>query len=100
MGWRGQKRWQQKMIDLQYQALTKCVNSVKGARKELIREIAGMESLKMALDEAQARLLGKMIRDPTTLEDLWSGPGKPVYPAEVEEGTNWEAGRSWKDCGK
>ena len=94
MGWRGQKRWKQKIIDLQYQALTKCVNSVKEARKELVREIAGVESPRMALDVAQARLLGKMMRDPTTLGDLWSGPGKPVYPAEMEEGTNWEAGRS------
>ena len=40
------------------------------------------------------------MRDPTTLEDLWSGSGKSVYPAEVEEGTNWRAGRSWKDCGQ
>jgi len=55
------------MIDLQYQALTKCVNLVKGARKELVREIAGVESPRIALDAAQARLLGKMMRDPTTL---------------------------------
>jgi len=40
-----------------------------------------------------------MMQDPTALGDMWSGPGKAVYPAEVEEGTNWEAGRSWKDCG-
>jgi len=88
------------MVDLQYQVLTKCVSSVKGARKELFREIAGVESPRMALDAAQARLLGKMMRDATTLGDLWSGPGLPVYPAEVEEGTNWEGGRSWKDCGE
>jgi len=42
----------------------------------------------------------KMMKDPTTLGDLWSGPGMPVYPAEVEEGMNWEGGRSWKDCGE
>jgi len=82
------------MIDLQYQTRPKCVNSVKGARKELVREIAGVESPRMALDAAQARLLGKMMRDPTTLGDLWSGPGLPVYPAEADEGTNWEGGRS------
>jgi len=40
------------------------------------------------------------MRGPTAPGDMWSGPGKPVYPAEVEEGTNWEAGRSWKDCGE
>jgi len=94
LGWRGQKRWEKKMIDLQYKSLTKCINSVKGARKELVREIAGVESSKMALDAAQAGLLGKMMRDPITLGDLWSGPGLPIYPAEVEEGTNWERGRS------
>jgi len=58
------------MIDLQYQALTKCINSVKGAHKELVREITGVESPRMALDAAQARLLRKMMRDPTTLGDL------------------------------
>ena len=52
----------------------------------------------VALDAAQARLLGKLMRDPTALGDLWSGPGMEVYLAEAEEGTNWEAGRSWKDC--
>jgi len=88
------------MIDLQYQALIKCVNSVKGAHKELVREIAGVESPRIVLDAAQVWLLGKMMRDPTTLGDLWSGPGKLVYPAEVEEGTNWEGGRLWKDCDK
>jgi len=40
------------LINLQYQALTKCVNSVKGACEELVREIAGVESLRMALDVA------------------------------------------------
>jgi len=61
LGWRGQKRWEQKMIDLQYQALIKCVNSVKGARNELVREIAGVESPRIALDAAQAQLLEKMM---------------------------------------
>ena len=80
------------------QALTKCINSIKEACNELVREIVGVESLKMALDAAQVRLLGKMMQDPTTLRELWSRPGKPIYPAEIEESTNWERGRSWKDC--
>ena len=88
------------MIDLQYQALSKCVNSVKGVRKELVRVIAGVESPKIALDVAQARLLGRIMRDSTTLGDLWSGPRKPIYLAEVKQGTNWEGGRSWKHCDK
>jgi len=49
------------MIDLQYQVLTICISSVKGARKELVREIAGVESPRTALDAAQAQLLGKMM---------------------------------------
>jgi len=79
------------MIDLQCQALSKCVNAVRGACKELVSGIAGVESPRMALDATQAKLLGKMMRG---LRDMWSGPGKEVYPAEVEEGTNWERGRS------
>jgi len=59
----------------------------------------GDEIPRMALDATQARLLGKLMRDPTALGNMWSGPGREVCPAEAEEGTNWEAGRSWKDCG-
>jgi len=87
------------MVDLECQALSKCVNAARGARKELVSEIAGVESPRMALDAAQAKLLGKLMWDPTALGDMWSGPGMEVYPAEAEEWTNWEAGRSWKDCG-
>jgi len=49
------------MIDLQYQALSKYINSIKGEHKKLIREIAGVESPKMAQDAAQAWLFGKMM---------------------------------------
>jgi len=51
----GQKWWEQKMVDLQCQALSKCVNAVRGARKELVSEIAGVEGPRMALDAAQAQ---------------------------------------------
>ena len=37
---------------LQCQVLFKCVNAVGGARKELVSEIAGIESPRMALDAA------------------------------------------------
>jgi len=63
------------MVDLQCQGLSKCVNAVRGARRELVSEIAGVENPRMALDAAQARLLGKLLRDPTALGDMWSGPG-------------------------
>jgi len=95
----GAEAVQQKVMDLQCQALSKCINAVRGARKELVSEIAGVESPRMALDATQARLLGEILRDPTALGDIWSGLGKAVHAAEVEEGTNWEEGRSWKDCG-
>jgi len=82
------------MVDLQCQAPSKCVHAVRGARKELVSEIAGVESPRVALDVAQARLLGKLRRNPTALWDIWSGPGREVYPAEAEEETKWEARRS------
>jgi len=62
----------------------------RGARKELVSEIAGVASPRMALDAGQARLLGEMMRDPTALGDLWSGPGREVYPVEAGEGMNWD----------
>ena len=99
LGWRGQKRWEQKIVDLQCQALSKCVNTVRGTRKELVSGIAGVGGPRIALDAAQARLLGKLMRDPIALGDMWAGPGREVYPAEAEEGPNWETWRSWKDCG-
>ena len=98
LGWRCQKRWEQRVIDTQCQALSKCMNAVRRARKELMSEIVGVESLRKALDAAQARLLSKRMRDPTALGDMWSGPGNEVYPREAEEGTDWDGGRSWKDC--
>ena len=64
------------------------MNAVRGACKELVSEITGVESPRMALDAAQARLLGKLMRGPTALGDVWSGPGREVYLAEAEEGTN------------
>jgi len=66
----GQKRWEQKMVDLQCQALSKCVNAVRAACKELVSEVMEVESPRMALDAAQARLLGKLMRDPTALGDM------------------------------
>jgi len=35
------------------------VNAIRGARKDFVSEIAGVESPRMAVDAAQARLLGK-----------------------------------------
>ena len=82
------------MVDLQCQGLSKCVDAVRGARKELLSEIAGVESPRMALDAAQARLLGKLMRDPTALGDRpregsipsRSGRGDELGGREVVEG--------------
>jgi len=95
------------MVDLQYQALRKCVSAVRGVRKELVSEIAGVGSPKMAIDAAQARLLGKMMRDQMALGDMWKGQGTAMSslgtrPSERAmrggEEANWEDGRSWKGC--
>jgi len=58
---------------------------------ELVSQIAGMKSPKMALDAAQARLIGKIMRDTTVLEDLMFEDGT---------GRNMEAGREWNDFGQ
>lgn len=45
----------------------------------------------MVLDAAQARLAGKMMRDPGARGDLW---------IENDSGRNVEDGRSWDDFGE
>jgi len=62
-----------------------------GARKELVSQTAGVESPRMVLDAAQARLMVKMVRDPTALGGLWLEEGELVK--DGEEGRNVEAGR-------
>lgn len=64
LAWRGQSNWEEEFEKLQYQALKKCVNAVQGSRRELVSQIAGVESPKMVLDAVQARLAAKMMRDP------------------------------------
>ena len=42
-----------------------------GSRRELVSQIAGVESTRMALDAVQARVMGKLIRDPSYMDNLW-----------------------------
>jgi len=91
LGWRGQRDWEKDFEQLQYQALKKCVNATHGSKIELISQIAGVESPRMALDAAQARLMGKIMRDTTALGDLMFDDGT---------GRNEEAGREWDDFGQ
>jgi len=90
LGWRGQRDWEKEFEHLQYQALKKGVNATHGSKKELVSQIAGVESPRMALDAAQARLMGKIMRDTTALGDLMFEDGS---------GRNTEAGREWDDFG-
>lgn len=50
----------------------------------MVSQIAGVESPRMVLDAAQARLAGKMLRDPSALGDLWVDQEDE---RNVEEGT-------------
>ena len=70
--------------------MKKCVNATNGSKKELVSQIAGVESPRMALDAAQARLMGKIIRDTTALGDLMFDDGS---------GRNTETRREWDDFG-
>ena len=45
LGWRGQKRWEEELERLQYDSLRNCVGAVKGASKEKVRKIAGVEKM-------------------------------------------------------
>ena len=72
---------------MQYQALKKCVNATYGSRRELVSQIAGVESPRMALDAAQARVMGKLIGDPSYMDDLWKDDGSGRC---IEEGRTWD----------
>jgi len=91
LGWRGQRDWEKDFEQLQYQALKKCVNATNGSKIELVSQIAGVESPKVALDAAQARLMGKIMRDTTTLEDLMF---------DDKTGRIAERGREYNDFGQ
>ena len=70
LGWRGQRNWEEEFEKLQYQALKKCVYMIHGSRRELVSQIAAVESRRMALDAAQARVMGKLMRNPSYIDDL------------------------------
>jgi len=61
LGWRGQRDWEKRFEQLQYQPLKKCINATHESKIELVSQIAGVESPRMALDAAQARLMGKIM---------------------------------------
>jgi len=84
--WRGQRDWQKEFKQLQYQALKKCVNATHGSKIELVSLMVGLWSPRMALDVAQGRLIGKIMRDTTALEDLIFDDGT---------GRNVEVEREW-----
>ena len=90
MGWRGQRDWEKDFKQLQYQALKKCINTTNGSKIKLVSQIAGVESSRMALDAAQARLMGKIMRDTTAIGDLTFEDGTGRYT---------EKGRQWDDFG-
>ena len=56
---------------------------------------SGVGRPRMVLDAAQARLMGKMMRDPTMLGNLWLEKGEPVKWGE--EGRSVGARRAWDD---
>ena len=70
LGWCGQRDWEREFEQLQYQALMKCTGATRGSRKELVSQIAGVESPSMIMNTAQSRLMGKNLRDSTALRDL------------------------------
>jgi len=92
LGWREQRDWEKEFEQPQYQALKKCVNAIHGSKIELGSQIAGVESPRMALDAAHARLRGKIMRHTIALRDL-------IFDNDGT-GRNEEAGREWDDFGQ
>ena len=63
LGWRGQKRWAEELERLQYDSLCKCVGAVKGASKEKVRKIAGVEKVVTYMDGVQARFVARAAKE-------------------------------------
>ena len=87
LGCRGQRDWEEEFEKLKYQALKKCVYATHRAKRELVSQIAVVESPRMALDAAQARVIGKLIRDPSYMDDLWKDDRSGRC---VEEERTWD----------
>ena len=91
LGWRGQREWEEEFDKLQYQALKKYINATYESRRELVSQIAAVETLRMALDVVQARVLEKLMRDLSYMDDLWK---------DDRSGRCIEEGRLWDDFDK
>ena len=63
--WRVQREWREIMEKLQYAAFRKCTGAVVGARKELVRNVAAVESLEMFARASVGRFLVRTICDPS-----------------------------------
>ena len=73
LGWRGQKRWEEELERLQYDSLRRCVGAVRGAGKEKVRKIAGVERISTYLDGMQARFVVRMVKEKFLCGMLWDG---------------------------
>ena len=68
---RGAKKTGKEALNqLQYQALRKATMTAKGSRMTTVNDIAGVEDPKVILEEAQARLMRKIMVNPEALGDL------------------------------
>ena len=61
------------MERLQYDSLRKCVGAVKGASKEKVRKIAGVERILTYLDGMQARFVARTAREKYLCGMMWEG---------------------------
>ena len=75
LGWTGQADLKEEFEKLQYQAIKKCINTTQGSRRELVSQITRVESPRLSIDAVQARVMGKLIRDPSYIDDLWKDNG-------------------------
>lgn len=53
----GKRDWEKEFEKLQYQALRKYTGATRGARIGTVNQIAGVDSLRMAMETAQAHFM-------------------------------------------
>ena len=70
LGWSRQKARDEECEKLQYQALKKYIDAKHASKGEPVSQIAGVESLRIMLNAAQARILVKLIRNPSYMDNL------------------------------
>ena len=70
VAWRGNPKMIEEMEKVEYQALRKCTGAYRGAARDKIRAIAGVEPLEVKIEGMQARWMARTIERPAAAGTL------------------------------